>query len=269
MSYNCQNKKVILILLFIFPSLIGYSQTKIGKKESLDSIISKLPDSLLAIPANERYEMYKLEIEDGRSADSSALNRTKGMLYIGDYRINLSFFSDFSQEAFFHKLTWPDSILYVAEVSTGRSVSNDTTILFSKPLTAAQKTRLKPTRKKMDYDNFSHNYGFGNDCPPGDCKHYFIGLTTRNNILRVDNPGEIKKLLPRIRNPYDAWFMLEAAMYWPRGKFAKVNDGFLVLINKRTRDCQIDYADILYHVHQSGHVKELGRVLTQKTTLCF
>jgi hypothetical protein len=73
MSYNCQNKKVILILLFIFPSLIGYSQTKIGKKESLDSIISKLPDSLLAIPANERYEMYKLEIEDGRSADSLSL----------------------------------------------------------------------------------------------------------------------------------------------------------------------------------------------------
>ena len=86
MSYNYQNKKIILILLFIFPLLISYSQTKIGKKDSLDSVISKLPDSLLAIPANERYEMYKLEIEDGRSADSSALNKTKGMLDIGDYQ---------------------------------------------------------------------------------------------------------------------------------------------------------------------------------------
>jgi hypothetical protein len=78
----------------------------------------------------------------------------------------------------------------------------------------------------------------------------------------------MNKLIPRTKNPYDAWFVLENARYWPRGKFAKVKDGYLVLVNKKTRDCQIDYADILYHVHENGSSEELGRVLTQKTTLC-
>jgi len=256
------------MILFIFPFVIGYSQTKIGKKDSQDAVISKLPDSLLAIPTDERYEMYKLEIEDGRSADSSSLNRTKGMLDIGDYRINLGFFSDFAQEAFFNKLSWPDTIVYVAKVSTGRGMENDTTVLFSRQLTPTQKNRLKQVPKRAGFDDFNQPAGFGNDCPPGNCKHYYIGLSTRNKITQVNNPSDMNKLIPFIKNPYDAWFVLENSSYWPRGKFAKLKDGYLVLLNKKTRDCQIDYADILYHVHENGMSEELGRVLTQKTTLC-
>lgn len=261
-------KKIVVQLLSIL--LITFICLNAGaQKENRFIIISKLPDSLLAIPAAERYERYQLEITDGRSGDSSSLNKNNGLLDIGDYRINLIFFSDFSQEAIFQKLSWPDSLLYVAEVATGRNEINDTSVLYSKALTITQKNRLKTTKKRSEFDDLFYNYGFGNDCPPGDCKHYFIGLSSNNNIIRVVNPSEIKKILPRVRNPYDAWFMLEGAMYWPRGKYAKVDDGYLVLLNKRTRDCQIDYADILYHVNLKGKVEELGRVLTQKTTLCY
>lgn len=260
-------KKVIQLLMLLLA--IFYCITTSAQKKSTPIIISRLPDSLLAIPAVERYERYQLEITDGRSGDSSSLYKKIGMLDIGDYRINLLFFSDFSQEAIFQKLSWPDTLLYVAEVATGRTETNDTTVIFSKALTAAQKTRLKTIKKWSEFDDLYYNYGFGNNCPPGDCKHYFIGLTSRNNIIRAVNPGELKKLLPWVRNPYDAWFMLEGALYWPKGKYAKVDDGYLLLLNKRTRDCQIDYADILYHVSLKGEVEELGRVLTQKTNLCF
>lgn len=264
---NNMKKIVFQLLSLLFASISCLSAG--AQKESRPVIISKLPDSLLAIPAVERYERYQLEITDGRSGDSSSLNKKNGLLDIGDYRVNLLFFTDFIQEAVFQKLSWPDSLLYVAEVATGRNETNDTSVLYSKVLTKAQKTRLKATKKRTAFDDVYFNYGFGNDCPPGDCKHYFIGLTSRNNIIRAVNPGELKKLLPRVRNPYDAWFLLEGAFYWPKGKYAKVDDGYLLLLNKRTRDCQIDYADILYHVNLKGKVEELGRVLTQKTNLCF
>jgi hypothetical protein len=257
--------KVILVTAWLIFSL-GHSQVA-SAVNATDSIIMKLPDSLLAIPAEERYNRYALEIIDGRSEDKSALGWKDGLLDIGDYRINLAGFNDFVQDKFYGKLSWPDTIVYVAMVSTGRGMSNDTTVLFTKQLTVTQKNRLKQVPKR-GYEDFQQPPGFGNDCPPGDCRHYFIGLSMRGKIVQVNGPGEMNKLIPRTQNPYDAWFVLENASYWPRGKFAKVKDGYLVLVNKKTRDCQIDYADILYHVHENGSSEELGRVLTQKTTLC-
>jgi hypothetical protein len=258
--------KVFLAFAILMISMC-YTQAAKAYKAA-DSIIMKLPDSLLAIPADERYNRHGLEIVDGRSENKSALDWHEGLLDIGDYRINLSAFSDFAQEAFFNKLSWPDTIIYVAEISTGRGMGNDTTVLFSRQLTPTQKNRLKQAPKSAGYDDFNQPSGFGNDCPPGDCKHYFIGLSTRNKITQVNNPSDMNKLIPLVKNPYDAWFVLENSSYWPRGKFAKLKDGYLVLMNKKTRDCQIDYADILYHVHENGISEELGRVLTQKTTLC-
>ncbi len=249
--------------------MFSISTTPVARAaNAADSIIMKLPDSLLAIPADERYNRYALEIVDGRSENKSALDWKDGLLDIGDYRINLARFSDFEQGKFFNKLSWPDTIAYVAMVSTGRGMGNDTTVLFSRQLTVTQKKRLKQAPKRAGYEDFHQPVGFGNDCPPGDCRHYFIGLSTRNKIIQVNGPGEMNKLIPRTQNPYDAWFVLENASFWPRGKFAKLKDGFLVLLNKKIRDCQIDYADILYHVHENGSSEELGRVLTQKTTLC-
>jgi hypothetical protein len=75
-------------------------------------------------------------------------------------------------------------------------------------------------------------------------------------------------MIPVVKTPYDALFFIALNTYFPPARFAKTQDGFLILLNKSISDCPIDYADILYHVNHYGKAKELGRVITRKTALC-
>lgn len=57
-------KTVVQLLNFLLITFICLNAG--AQKENRSIIISKLPDSLLAIPAAERYERYQLDITDGR-----------------------------------------------------------------------------------------------------------------------------------------------------------------------------------------------------------
>lgn len=203
--------------------------------------------------------------------DYSVLKNDTGFLNIGEYRINLSRFTNYKRESIIGNLSFPDSLVYVAIVNNRGEESTDTTIIRGKkpdPLLIKKLQRKPAEIDAYAWQELSRKQGFGNDCPPGNCTHYFIAITKTKRLIKVSNPEDLFKILPRIKTGNDAFFHIVKNDYWPRGKYAKTKDGFLVLLNEKISNCPIDYADILYQVDYNGKLVQLGRVITQKTMLC-
>lgn len=214
---------------------------------------------------------YAIEDGSNNKIDYSVLKKDTGRLNIGAHWINLERFYNFKQESITKSLSFPDSLLYVAIVNNRGDDYTDTTIIRGKKPDALLIKRLQKKPANIDpyaWQELSRKQGFGNDCPPGNCTHYFIAITKTKRLIKVSNPEDLFKILPTINTGNDAFFSIVKNDYWPRGKYAKIKDGFLVLLNEKITNCPIHYADILYMVGFDGRVSQLGRLITQKTLLC-
>jgi hypothetical protein len=295
-SKTDQMKKITSILLFCI-AFQANAQKALHGQRLLDSLkksydFNKLPalkkkiDSLegLLYPPMVRLKKteagqsieelenpYNIEERSQSAMDYSVLKNDTGFLNIGEYRINLSRFTNYKQESIIKSLSFPDSLVYIAIVSNRGDDSFDTTIIRGKkpdPL-LIKKLQRKPTEiDAYAWQELSRKQGFGNDCPPGNCTHYFIAITSTKRLIKVSNPDDLLKILPRLKTGNDAYFHIVKNDYWPRGKYAKTKNGFLVLLNEKISNCPIDYADVLYQVDYNGKLVQLGRVITQKTMLC-
>lgn len=214
---------------------------------------------------------YAIEKSTNNSIDYSVVNKDTGRLNIGAYWINLARFYNYKQESIMGSLSFPDSLVYVAIVNNRGEDSFDTTIIRGKKPDPLLIKKLQQRPAAIDpyaWQELNRKQGFGNDCPPGNCTHYFIAITKTKRLIKVSNPDDLVKILPRIKTGNDAFFSIAKNDYWPRGKYAKTKDGFLLLLNEKISNCPIDYADVLYQIDNNGKQVQLGRVITQKTMLC-
>ena len=217
---------------------------------------------------------YNLTMRQRNDSDYSAIGRSSGVYRIGEVKINLSKFKPFDNNFKISSLSFSDSLIYTAIVrvigtASSEDYHEDTTLISGEKILNWKE--FKNLGKEADSEPWkikSETKGFGNDCPPGICTHYFMAVTKSGFILNVNNIESLNQMIPFVKTPYDALFFIALNTYFPQGKFAKTQDGYLVLLNKSITDCPIDYADILYHVDRYGKVKELGRVITRKTALC-
>lgn len=217
---------------------------------------------------------YNLTMRQRNDSDYSAIQKTAGFYRIGEVKINLAKFKFLDTKFNVSSLSFSDSLIYTAIVRVRGTASsedyNEDTILISGEQILNWK-ELKKMGTEADPEPWkmkSEVKGFGNDCPPGICTHYFIAVTKSGYIINANNIESLSQMIPIVTTPYDALFFIALNTYFPQGKFAKNQDGYLILLNESISDCPIDYADILYQVDRYGKVKELGRVITRKTALC-
>ncbi len=215
---------------------------------------------------------YNLTMRLTNDSDYSAIERSAGLYRIGDVKINLAKFKFLDPKFNVSFLSFSDSLIYTAIVrvrgsSSSEDYQEDSILMRGENIVKWE--GLKNVEANQEpWKIKSETKGFGNDCPPGICTHYFIAVTKSGYILNACNIETLGNMIPVVKSPYDAMFYIALNTYFPPARFAKTRDGFLILLNKSISDCPIDYADILYHVDHSGKVNELGRVITRKTALC-
>jgi hypothetical protein len=241
------------------------------KKKPTSPIIGLLPDSFAKRSLEEIENPYSLEEGSNTRTEYSVLARDTGFLNVGAYRIRISGFSKIEHQEVSDKIRFSDSLTFVAVVLLQDGVPRDTIILKGTKPSAALINKLQKRPADIDpyaWQQLNRTQGFGNDCPPGDCRRHFIAITKTNRLIKVVEPEEMSKIQPRIHSDLDALFAITKRNLVPTAKTAKINDGFLVLLNEKISDCPIDFADILYKVSFTGKIEKLGMVITKRTTLC-
>lgn len=252
------------------------NQPALKKKiDSLEGLLNPTMVRLENIFENNSIEAlenpHKIEERTNSTIDYSVLKKNTGFLDIGEFRINLSRFTNYSQEPIIKSLSFLDSLVYIAIVNNRGGDKFDTTIIRGKkpsPSLIKNLQKRPPSIDPYTWQEIRRKEGFGNDCPPGNCTHYFIAITKTNRLIKVSNPDDMMKILPRIKTGNDAFFQIVQNNSRPKGKYAKTKEGFLVLLNEKISNCPINYADVLYRVDNIGNMVQLGRVITKKTTLC-
>jgi len=274
-----QYSSTMCIIRFLFTTALfsvllpaNAQQKKISPKTTASlPIITRLADSFAKRSLEEIENPYGLEEGSNTRIEYSALSRDTGFLNMGAYRLRLSGFTKRQHQEISGKIKFPDSLSFVAIVFFQDGDPKDTVILRGiKPSDAViNKLQKRPADiNPYAWQQLNRTMGFGNDCPPGDCRRHFIAITKSNRLIKVIEPEEMTKILPRIHSELDAVFAITKRNHLPTAKTAKIKDGFLVLLNEKISDCPINYADILYKVSFTGKIEKLGMVITKKTTLC-
>lgn len=253
-----------LFFLLIFSGLLN----------SCSPVLISVKDKVKSMSLEEMENPYNLTMRPRNDSDYTALNRKSGMYRIGEVSINLSKFKSFEKNIDLAKLSFSDSLNYIATVYVnGTSASEEfkeDTVMMRGEKTQDWKS-IKNISEEPDQEFWKirkNAEGFGNDCPPGICTHYFMALTKSGFLINVKNVEEISKILPEVKTQNDALFLLTLGTNFTNGKYAKTKEGYLILLNRKITDCPIDYADILYQVDKKGKITNLGRVITRKTALC-
>jgi hypothetical protein len=265
-----QNLIGICMITFAIPTLAQQKPLPVKKSVPLP-VITTLPASYAKRSLDEIENPYHLEEGSNTRTEYSMLARDTGYLEIGNYRIRVSAFTKMEHQEITGKIKFPDSLVYVAMVSTQNDESRDTIILKGNKPSSTLIAQLQKKPADIDpyaWQQLNQTMGFGNDCPPGNCRHHFIAITRTKRLIRVSEPQEITKILPRISTAADAAFAIIKRSHLPTVKTAAIKGGFLVLINEKIGDCPIDFADVLYKVSSTGKQERLGMVITKRTTLC-
>lgn len=263
MKFNIMISNKIFFLLILSGLLNACSPVLISSKDKVKSMSFE-----------EMENPYNLTMRQRSDSDYTALNRKSGMYRIGEVSINLSKFRSFEKNIDLAKLSFSDSLDYIATVfvngtNTSEEFKEDTVMMRGenpKDWKSIKNISEEPNQEFWKIRKTAQ--GFGNDCPPGICTHYFMAVTKSGFFINVKTVEEIGKILPVVKTQNDALFLLTLSTNFPNGKYAKTKEGYLILLNRKISDCPIDYADILYQVDRYGKVKELGRVITRKTALC-
>jgi hypothetical protein len=198
------------------------------------------------------------------------INHEKGKYKIGDTVIERSNFKSFQGDKISPgSISFNKKLLYLAKIEIRGEAYNpeenlgDTTIIFG------TRKMIKPfvKKRKMGFYDQPH-VGFLNYCPPSRCFHYYIGINNAKILLKAFNSTDLKKLIPKVITPADAFFFVEDNPYIG-GIYALSKKGYLIVINTKVRDCPMTFADKLYFIDFKGNVKEMGENTTQITRLCI
>ena len=237
-------------------------------------LLISVKDEVKSMSLEEMENPYNLTMRPRNDSDYTALNRKSGMYRIGEVSINLSKFRTFEKNIDLARLSFSDSLVYVATVFVNGTNSSEEfkedTVLMRGENPRDWKS-IKNISDELDQEPWRLRktaQGFGNDCPPGICTHYFIAVTKSGFLINVKSVDEINKILPVVKTQNDALFLLTLSTNFPNGKYAKTKEGYLILLNRKISDCPIDFADILYQVDKKGKITNLGKVITRKTGLC-
>lgn len=235
--------------------------------------------SPVLFPVDKETQMLSLEemenpyhLETGNRNDSNytALTRTSGLYRIGNYQVDMSKFktvaSGDKQYSFGEQWKYVALVRVNGSNAMGDELTYDTTLLYGNKPTAFVSIEAVFDAAPWKFKLF--NEGFGNDCPPGVCSHYFIACNALNEVITAMNLEQLKKIIPFVKKPEDAMLFVRQDIVNMNAKYAKVKDGYLVLVNRTISECPIDYADILFHVARNGDLKQLGLVITKRTALC-
>jgi hypothetical protein len=254
----------------LLPAMAQQNKIPPQKKPALPVII-KLPDSFSKRSLEEIENPYGLEEGSNTRVEYSVLTRDTGFLNIGAYRIRISGFTKIEYQEITGKIKFPDSLGFVAMVFLQDGEPRDTVVLKGTKPSGTLINKLEKRPADTDpyaWQQLNRTLGFGNDCPPGDCRRHFIAITRSSRLIKVIEPEEIIKILPRVQTALDAVFAITKQNHVPTAKTARIKDGYLVLLNEKISDCPINFADILYKVSFTGKIERLGMVITKRTTLC-
>lgn len=262
---------MIMALQLVALMSLAQKKTIPQKTKTPPAIITRLPDAFSKRSLEEIENPYALEEGSNTRIEYSILARDTGYLNIGAYRIRINGFSKMDYQEAKGKLRFPDSLRFVAVVHTQNGEPTDTIILKGTKPSSTLISRLNQKPPDIDpyaWQQLNRTMGFGNDCPPGDCRRHFIALTASGRLIKVNDPQEMTKILPRIHGATDALFYVVKKNHLPTAKTARIRDGFLVVINEKISDCPINFADVLYKVSFAGKTERMGLVITKRTTLC-
>lgn len=254
----------------LLPTIAQEKKIPSQKKPALP-VISRLPDSFSKRSLEEIENPYGLEEGSNTRVEYSVLARDTGFLNIGAYRIRISGFTKIEHQEVSGKIKFPDSLTFVALIFLQEGEPRDTVVLKGAKPSAALINKIQKSQSDIDpyaWQQLNQTQGFGNDCPPGDCRRHFIAITKSNRLIKVIEPEEMPRILPRIHSSLAAVFAISKRNHLPTAKTAKIKDGFLVLLNEKISDCPIDFADVLYKVSFTGKIEKLGMVISKRTTLC-
>ena len=245
-----------------------------GFLHSCSPVLISVKDQIRSMSLEEMENPHNLKMRPRNDSDYTALNRKSGMYRIGEVSINLSKFRSFEKNIDVAGLSFSDSLDYVATVfvngtNASEEFKEDTVMMRGKNIQDWKSIKNISEEPDQEFWKIRKTaQGFGNDCPPGICTHYFMAVTKSGFLINVKTVEEIGKILPVVKTQNDALFLLTLSTNFPNGKYAKTNEGYLILLNRKISDCPIDYADILYQVDKKGKITNLGRVITKKTALC-
>jgi hypothetical protein len=246
---------ILLAIIFFFPQSKSLTSTNILLKNDTIQQTDTIVIDINKIEGDTNY---------------TVINQEKGKYKIGDTVIERSNFKSFQGDKISSKLlSFNKKLLYLAKIEIRREAYNpeenlgDTTIIFG------TRKMIKPfvKKRKMGFYDQPH-VGFLNNCPPSRCFHYYIGINNAKILVKAFNSTDLKKLIPKVITPADAFFFVEDNPYIG-GIYALSKKGYLVVINTKVRDCPMTFADKLYFIDFKGNVKEMGENTTQITRLCI
>lgn len=206
-------------------------------------------------------------------ADRSVLKQKNGVFKFGENNINLTDFHAIKLEKGWHKnLSFRKDVVALARIES-RNEHEDTLWLKGAKNPGLKKSlnRYKTKKERNSYRyGPSYGRGMGSHCPPGQCFHYFLALTGKGEWIELRSEGELTKILPEVKNDWDAVFLTTADLYAFEPILASRSaNGWQLLLNTRVRDCPITYADKLIGISKKGQVMELGSTTSRVTKLCY
>lgn len=120
---------------------------------------------------------------------------------------------------------------------------------------------------KLSNDTFvltKANSSFGTVCPPSSCSWYISTKLKNGKTETVTDWRTLSTFIGKIDNQFDAYLWLTCFNVSPSQniplkvstslKYKIINDGYLILVNRRVGDCPIVNADILYFVRKDKNV---------------
>lgn len=234
-------------------------------------VLMQVKEGDTSYPDDQVEDRFGLNEKEPENKDHSFLHQDSGQVRFGRHWIELSKFTPFKNQSILQSLSFPDSLSYVAMVKVRKGDYRDTIDLKGrrpspKSILSLQQQWRKANHIPMGAENED---GFGSDCPPGDCSHYFFAVDKKGKLIKADREGSAKLLIPKVKTPEDALFAIHMNDHYARGKYADTGDGFLILANENISHCPIRYADVLYYVNQHGSISVLGKILSQTTNLCY
>jgi hypothetical protein len=207
--------------------------------------------------------------------DRSILNLKTGTFKFGDSSIAIENFHSVKLEKGWYKnISFRSDLLLLARIETSRGGNGGDTLWLKQSKNIALKKVLSRynIKKKQNEYRFGPSYdqGMGSHCPPGQCHHFFLAYTKKGEWIEIRKEEDLTKILPEVKNDWDAIFLSAADVYAFEPILANSSaNNKLLLFNRRVRDCPITYADKLIQVSKKGVVIELGSNISKVTNLCY
>ncbi len=194
------------------------------------------------------------------------------VLYAQEHRfssVDTAGFSAFSVQDLFGGLSLAENLAYYEYITQGEEQS----IAYRFGKTVKGKQALSKRKAEV-------NDGFGSTCPPGVCYWYYMAIKKDATVMPITSYGLLPRMVPRARSLHDALFYLQhhnisGSLSYPHqelplvGKYKKIENGHLLVVNRRTSDCPVTYTDLLLHISDKGVITRCDEHITETSDICY